>query len=85
MSSQSQPKSADNQTEEDRQWWDEWCCEHLCWDDLNDTIDDMCFSECLESPNPCAEYEEYKLNRLEEELEEEELECKEDPISCGTG
>jgi len=50
----------------------EWCCEHLCWDDL-------------ESPNPCAEYDEYKLNQLEEEYEEEELECKEDPISCGTG
>jgi len=45
----------------------------------------MCFSECLESPNPCAEYDEYKLNQLEEELEEEELECMEDPISCGTG
>jgi hypothetical protein len=63
----------------------EWCCEHLCWDDLNDDINDMCFSECLELPNPCAEYDEYKLEQLEEEYEEEELECEEDPIACGTG
>jgi len=49
-----------------------WCCEHLCWDDLNETINDMCFSECLGLPDPCAEYSEYLIKMMN---------CNDDPLS----
>jgi hypothetical protein len=49
-----------------------WCCEHLCWDDLNETVDDMCFSECLSLPDPCAVYSEHLMRMMD---------CDDDPLS----